>query len=140
MTTLTTLTTHAGLVRAADNDLDTIMQGLDGNDYIVVDAASGPMWELFVEHIDMPIAYISILPSPVTIAPKPPKSHVKNVKTTRGRPKKEKDAKPRTRAPTAYNIFLRETLTQLSQDYPQIPNNERMKMASRLWNANKNKL
>lgn len=41
-----------------------------------------------------------------------------------------------TRVPTAYNIFMKETMFELKVTHPQLSNIERMKMAVEAWEVN----
>lgn len=58
------------------------------------------------------------------------------VKRGVGRPRKEKkERKPR--APTAYNLFLKEHMLLIAQNHPEISTRERMKMAVEEWRKKK---
>ena len=49
----------------------------------------------------------------------------------RGRPKKEKPEK--TRAPTAYNLFVKEHLPIINKEHPDLDKKAKMTMVSDLW-------
>lgn len=50
----------------------------------------------------------------------------------RGRPAKEKDDKPK-KPPSAYNIFVKQTMATLKVEQPEIPAKELMSMAAGKW-------
>ena len=52
------------------------------------------------------------------------------------KPKKEEKEK-KTRAPTAYNIFMKEKMLELKESHPELSNIERMKMAAESWSESK---
>ena len=52
------------------------------------------------------------------------------------KPKKEEKEK-KTRAPTAYNIFMKEKMLELKESHPNLSNIERMKMAAECWSESK---
>lgn len=58
------------------------------------------------------------------------------VKRGPGRPKKEKkERKPR--APTEYNLFLKDKMLEIAKEFPEIETRERMKMAVEEWRKKK---
>lgn len=66
-------------------------------------------------------------------------SHVEVVKRKVGRPRKEKPEKTRKpRAPTAYNLFLKEKILEYGNSHPELTTQERMKLAVNEWNLRKN--
>ena len=50
---------------------------------------------------------------------------------------KVKKPKEKRRAPTAYNVFLKAKLEELSRTHPKLPCKERMRMAANAWRAEK---
>jgi YABBY protein len=52
------------------------------------------------------------------------------------KPKKEEKEK-KTRAPTAYNLFMKEKMLELKESHPTLTNIERMKMAAEAWSESK---
>jgi YABBY protein len=52
------------------------------------------------------------------------------------KPKKEEKEK-KTRAPTAYNLFMKEKMLELKESHPSLTNIERMKMAAEAWSESK---
>lgn len=52
------------------------------------------------------------------------------------KPKKEEKEK-KTRAPTAYNNFMKEKMLELKESHPGLSNIERMKMAAEAWSESK---
>jgi hypothetical protein len=69
-------------------------------------------------------AYVSIM---VKFAEHTILSNFKNGK------KKEK----KTREPTAYNLFMKETMTKLKEENPELEAKERFSKAAELWNEHK---
>jgi hypothetical protein len=49
--------------------------------------------------------------------------------------KNNEEKKPR--APTAYNLFMKEKMTELKESHPTLTNIERMKMAAEAWSESK---
>lgn len=49
--------------------------------------------------------------------------------------KNTEEKKPR--APTAYNLFMKEKMTELKESHPTLTNIERMKMAAEAWSESK---
>lgn len=49
--------------------------------------------------------------------------------------KSAEEKKPR--APTAYNLFMKEKMTELKESHPTLTNIERMKMAAEAWSESK---
>ena len=49
----------------------------------------------------------------------------------------EPKVKTKRRGPTAYNVFLKVKLEELSKTHPEVPCKERMKMAATAWHAQK---
>ena len=49
--------------------------------------------------------------------------------------KSTEEKKPR--APTAYNLFMKEKMTELKESHPTLTNIERMKMAAEAWSESK---
>lgn len=136
---------------SSDEELDTIVQGYDGNDYIIVLKNGCKIWDLYntnnedEELFCMPNVTIRSDKKPVKMKKTAGKIDVPQqtvtsepVKRGRGRPKKNPDHEPRKpRQPTAYNLFLKAKLAELSITYPHLPNKERMKIASNIWNETK---
>jgi hypothetical protein len=58
---------------------------------------------------------------------------------TKGVGKKEKEPKEdkKPRAPSAYNLFMKEKMGELKDSHPELNNIERMKMAAEMWSASK---
>lgn len=116
------------LLLAADEELDTIVQATDGKDYVVALVGGKKIWCLFSDNIEVDVEF-----SICNVVPDKTELLVKK-KGTRGRPRKPVDAIPRKpRQPTAYNLFMKEKLLELSQTHPSLKNKDRMKMASDHW-------
>lgn len=60
------------------------------------------------------------------------KQMVKNVKG-----KKSKDPDAPKRAPSAYNLFVKDKMKELSEEHPEMTRQELMKMAVSLWHNSK---
>jgi hypothetical protein len=62
-------------------------------------------------------------------------------KTSTEPPTKQKGGKgneeKKPRAPTAYNLFMKEKMTELKDTHPSLTNIERMKMAAEAWSESK---
>ncbi len=54
-----------------------------------------------------------------------------------GRAGKENNEEKKPRAPTAYNLFMKEKMTELKESHPTLTNIERMKMAAEAWSQSK---
>lgn len=50
---------------------------------------------------------------------------------------KKEEKEKKTRAPTAYNIFMKEKMLELKDSHPTLTNIERMKMAAEAWSESK---
>lgn len=61
---------------------------------------------------------------------------VKGSQKDASKPKKEEKEK-KTRAPTAYNLFMKEKMLELKESHPSLTNIERMKMAAEAWSESK---
>ena len=130
-------------LNSSDEELDTIVQGYDGNDYIVILKNGCKIWELYninneeITYVpDITIRNGKNIKSFDKSPNKSPKTDT--IKRGRGRPKKNPNQEPRKpRQPTAYNLFLKEKLKELSLTYPDLPNKDRMKIASNIWNERK---
>jgi predicted RNase H-like nuclease (RuvC/YqgF family) len=55
---------------------------------------------------------------------------------TKQKPTKSNEEK-KPRAPTAYNLFMKEKMTELKETHPTLTNIERMKMAAEAWTESK---
>jgi hypothetical protein len=126
-----TLNVHGALsLLAEEEELDSIIQAADGNDYVVImfsDNSESPV-EFSICH--MTIAQPTFIKKKVIVGVE--------TKKGRGRPRKpvDMDAIPRKpRQPTAYNLFLKEKLRELSLTNPSLKNKDRMKIASDMWKA-----
>lgn len=60
-------------------------------------------------------------------------SNVSNAPSKSSKPAEEK--KPR--APTAYNLFMKEKMSELKEQHPEMSNIDRMKMAAEAWSESK---
>jgi hypothetical protein len=141
-------------------ELDTIVQGHDGRDYIVVFRKGIQYWEVYgsCEGVDIDDDTDLISPCIDIVPPKvdtncqkkrgrPAKKSAplqtgENESGTekprgRGRPKKVVDptteGKRGPRAATAYNLFLQDKLRELKTSHPTLTNVDRMKLASQEW-------
>lgn len=115
---------------ASEEELDAIVQAVDGKDYVVALVGGKKTWCLFSDNVEQNVEF-----SICNIIPDKTELLVKK-KGMRGRPRKpvDSDAIPRKpRQPTAYNLFMKEKLLELSQTHPSLKNKDRMKMASDLW-------
>lgn len=61
------------------------------------------------------------------------------VTNSKGAGKKDKEPKEdkKPRAPSAYNLFMKEKMGELKESHPDLNNIERMKMAAEMWSASK---
>lgn len=61
------------------------------------------------------------------------------VTNSKGVGKKDKEPKEdkKPRAPSAYNLFMKEKMGELKDSHPDLNNIERMKMAAEMWSASK---
>jgi hypothetical protein len=61
------------------------------------------------------------------------------VTNSKGVGKKDKEPKEdkKPRAPSAYNLFMKEKMGELKESHPDLNNIERMKMAAEMWSASK---
>lgn len=50
---------------------------------------------------------------------------------------KKEEKEKKTRAPTAYNNFMKEKMLELKETHPSLSNIERMKMAAEAWSESK---
>jgi uncharacterized protein (UPF0335 family) len=50
---------------------------------------------------------------------------------------KKEEKEKKTRAPTAYNLFMKEKMLELKETHSNLTNIERMKMAAEAWSENK---
>lgn len=50
---------------------------------------------------------------------------------------KANNEEKKPRAPTAYNLFMKEKMTELKESHPSLTNIERMKMAAEAWTESK---
>lgn len=50
---------------------------------------------------------------------------------------KKEEKEKKTRAPTAYNNFMKEKMLELKETHPNLTNIERMKMAAEAWTESK---
>jgi hypothetical protein len=62
-------------------------------------------------------------------------SEIKETPTKQKPAKSNEEKKPR--APTAYNLFMKEKMTELKDTHPALTNIERMKMAAEAWTESK---
>lgn len=143
---------------AADDEcVDTIVQACDGNDYIVWKNKSGiHEWILYGKHDEEEIFDAQVFVTLRAQEPAPEEKKKRHVRKTakptqrvdndlepaakrgRGRPRKNPDGPVRKpRQPTAYNLFLKDTLPRLKDSHPHLSNKERMTLASEMWNAHK---
>lgn len=147
-------------LHATDECIDTIVQANDGCDYIVCKNKTGVHeWVLYNtnktddEKVDVTV-FLTLRDiqecdhsnstdnkkkrTNNSLKSKVESNTTGSEKRGRGRPRKNPDAIPRKpRQPTAYNMFLKETLPALKESHPHLSNKERMQMASKLWNAQK---
>ncbi len=135
-----TLNVHGALsLLAEEEELDSIIQAADGNDYVVIMLDDRKQWCLFSDNSESPVEF-SICHMTIAQPTFIKKKVIVGVETKkgRGRPRKpvDMDAIPRKpRQPTAYNLFLKEKLRELSLTNPSLKNKDRMKIASDMWKA-----
>jgi hypothetical protein len=64
-----------------------------------------------------------------------------SVETTNVKGSNKKDKEPKEekkpRAPSAYNLFMKEKMGELKDTHPELNNIERMKMAAEMWSSSK---
>ena len=119
---------------ANDEVTDIVVQDCHGIDYIACEDDNGLMyWNLYLDNsMDME--------SDADIFQELATAHsIKTVPDHGLKITEKKEKKPSTpRQPTAYNMFLKEVLKELSKTHNHMSNKERMKMASVMWNDLKN--
>ena len=118
---------------SADDEIpDTVVQDCNGIDYIVCEHCNGKLyWEKYLltdlieddAKIFEDLAVVHFVKSNNSLAPVLIKTEEKPTK---------KPSAPRQ--PTAYNMFLKEVLKELSKTHGHLNNKDRMKMASVMWN------
>jgi Ni,Fe-hydrogenase III large subunit len=59
------------------------------------------------------------------------------VQPTKQKAGKANNEEKKPRAPTAYNLFMKEKMTELKESHPSLTNIERMKMAAEAWSQSK---
>lgn len=111
---------------AINEDIDTIITGLDGKDYIV-DVIDGiRQWILYLPEPDDEIIIEKTLQS-IDI-------DIKNIKKEISEPVLLVKI---GRGPTKYQIFLKEQTTRLKTEFPKMTSNERKNTIHDLWEASK---
>jgi hypothetical protein len=120
------------VLNAQDEELDTIVQDINGTDHIVTLAGDGTLyWVAYSPEDPVPDdgfymrePYV-VVDVPALITKKP---------------KKNDGGVKAPRQPTAYNMFLKQKLRELSKTHSHMSNKERMKLASEEWKAMKGAL
>lgn len=84
--------------------------------------------KLLVEQLTKRVEELETRVSELEGKPTDPPTKQKVVKST-------EEKKPR--APTAYNLFMKEKMTELKESHPTLTNIERMKMAAEAWSESK---
>jgi hypothetical protein len=111
---------------AINEDIDTIITGLDGKDYIV-DVIDGiRQWTLYLPEEDDEIIIERTLQS-IDI-------DIKNIKKEISEPVLLVKI---GRGPTKYQHFLKEQTTRLKTEFPAMTSNERKNTIHDLWEASK---
>lgn len=113
---------------ADDEDEDMILQDYNGIDYTVVMNGTEKFWCIYCDHEEC-------LPEMVYYS-KHSLCEELLTKEDKNDTKKKKQSQPRQ--PTAYNMFLKEVLRELSETHAHLNNKDRMKLASKMWNDLKN--
>jgi hypothetical protein len=112
---------------AKDEDIDTIVQDLNGIDYIVSCVDGNMHWTLYGSE-----EY-----------PEPDDGFYFTVENDHAAPladqKRKTPKRPdgASRPPTAYNLFLKQKLRELSKTHNHLSNKDRMRLASDEWKAMK---
>jgi len=55
----------------------------------------------------------------------------------KGEPKKKKKKKKKKREPTAYNLFVKEKMPIIKEEFPELSRQDLMKKVGELWKAQK---
>lgn len=115
------------VLNAHDEEPDTIVQDMNGIDHIVTLHNDGTLyWSAYSEEDPEPddgFYFHRVQPTELP-------------QQTAKKPKKCDIAKA-PRQPTAYNLFLKQKLRELSKTHGHLSNKERMKMASLEWKSMK---
>jgi hypothetical protein len=87
--------------------------------------------EKLTELVNSLVKRIEVLETNKTVSVETP-----NVKGSNKKDKEPKDEK-KPRAPSAYNLFMKEKMGELKDTHPELNNIERMKMAAEMWSSSK---
>jgi hypothetical protein len=120
------------VIVAKDEDVGTIVQAECGTDYIVTwdHQLHCKFWAPFSDPYDTVYTdYDNLLNLP---------DIGEATKRKRGRPCKKGETTRKQKDMTEYNIFLKNTLPILKEKYPDMTNTDRMRIASDLWQTQKN--
>jgi hypothetical protein len=113
---------------AINEDIDTIITGLDGKDYIV-DVIDGiRQWTLYLPEADDEIIIEKTLPS------------IENIRKDLSEPLPILAVVKKGKGPNKYQHFLKEQTTRLKLEYPDMTSNERKTAIHDLWEAEKIKV
>lgn len=104
---------------AVDEDIDTIIAGTDGKDYIVDIMDGMKQWVLYLPEANDEIVIQKVLP-PINDLPK---LQAEPVNVAKGANK--------------YQVFMSEITKQLKKDHPEMTSGQRREMVSKLWKEKK---
>jgi hypothetical protein len=103
---------------AANEDIDTIITGLDGQDYVVDVGDDGvKKWVLYLPEANHCVIIEKILPPLASLCIE------------------EKDTKKPV--PTKYHLFLSEMTKKIKESEPDLPAKDRQKKIQQLWKERK---
>lgn len=145
MLALTLKVSELVTLAAEDEDEDTIVQDMTGHDYMIVFKNGIKYWELYTDINEdceelqhyCKLSNLSKLSKPSKPS-KLPAAPFKKADVSDDNEEVNEVKVPRPRQPTAYNMFLKEVLKELSKTHTHLNNKDRMKLASQRWNELKN--
>ena len=106
---------------AANEDIDTIITGTDGKDYIVDIIDGLKQWVLYLPEPHDEIIFMKVLP-PISMLPKL---------------NEEVAPTPKAKGPNKYQLFVSDITKKLKKEHPEMTALQRKERIARLWQEQK---